>query len=79
MVKSGGSISNEAQENLATCTSEDGRPEVGTEKVFTWTSKVASKVVSVTLPDRNLLPLKIITKFQKACSLFKLFKAAYFS
>lgn len=77
--KSGGSIPSEAQGNLASCMSEDGRAEVGTMKAFTWPREVAWKVVRVTLPNRKLIPLKVITKLHKACSPFKLFKTALFS
>lgn len=79
MSKSGGYISNAAQENLATCMTEDGRTEAGTMKAFTWPRKGAWKVVCVTLPNKKFLPLKVITKLHKACSLFKLFKTVFFS
>lgn len=46
--RSGGSVSNEARGNLATRTSEDGKAEVGTVKVFAWPRKVTWKVISVT-------------------------------
>lgn len=78
MGKSGGSISNEAQENLDTGTSEDGRAQVCTLKALSWHSKVAWKLACVTLPSRKLLPLKVITKLHKAHSLFEIFKTAFF-
>lgn len=78
MGNSGGSISNDAQENLDTGTSEDGRAEVCTLKALSWHSKVAWKLVCKTLPSKKLLPLKVITKLHKAHSVFKIFKTASF-